>query len=321
MCVLTRRSAFTLIELLVVIAIIAVLIGLLLPAVQKVREAAARTTCTNNIKQLGLAVQNYASTYGSRLPANYPNPNLTTPKNGSYIAALTSLTNATDGSYDQNQYLPCTIEVTLLPFVEQANVYTSINTGVTAYSAAICQPLKVFQCPSDSSASNGFSGSFGSSNYGANPFLFTVSVSGTLVTSSYGLYKVNTIPDGTSNTIAFTERLALNGDGNGMAWGVTTLTTPPGTAGPGITFPSIGVNATALPFTPPQSGAIYWVSSPVVGANPSTASGQGPVTCHSGSIQTGLMDGSVRAVYASVSLQTWNYAFNPSDGGTFDNTW
>ena len=99
---LRRRSAFTLVELLVVIAIIAVLMGLLLPAVQKVREAAARTQCQNNFRQLGLAVQNYAGTYDGRLPP----PNF-------YLVVNPATGNAAVGS----------AHYAILPFLELGNLY------------------------------------------------------------------------------------------------------------------------------------------------------------------------------------------------------
>src|SRR5260370_23841160 len=108
-----RMRAFTLIELLVVIAIIAVLIGLLLPAVQKVREAANRTTCTNNLKQIALATHNCQDAYGNLPPIVGPYPTLTS--NG-YKA---------DGSTQKGVGTPL---IFLLPFMEQKNLWDEVTS-------------------------------------------------------------------------------------------------------------------------------------------------------------------------------------------------
>src|SRR5215212_4887181 len=111
--------AFTLIELLVVIAIIAILIGLLLPAVQKVREAAARSSCQNNLKQLGLTLHTYNDTYG-RLPPGGACGTALPGQGGSYVA--TNPPNDQNWGSDQGTWI-----VYILPYREQDNAYKLIN--------------------------------------------------------------------------------------------------------------------------------------------------------------------------------------------------
>ena len=138
------RSGFTLVELLVVIAIIGILVGLLLPAVQAAREAARRMQCSNNLKQLGLAVQNYHDTHKS-LPSGFITEY---PAGALNTAAMMSVTQRTHWSWG----------VFILPFMEQTALYNTLNPGpVTMHAnlatpvglAALTTPLATFECPSD----------------------------------------------------------------------------------------------------------------------------------------------------------------------------
>src|SRR5205809_2462129 len=144
-----RRSAFTLIELLVVIAIIAILIALLVPAVQKVREAASRTQCMNNLHQLGIAAHSYNDVYKHLPPAVQI---ATPPANGSQSIVSAYRTPGFGPNW----------AIFLLPYVEQMPLYQSINVSSYVGSAGADQSWRtlrdksvpVYICPADPGAAN-----------------------------------------------------------------------------------------------------------------------------------------------------------------------
>ncbi|HKI38593.1 MAG TPA: DUF1559 domain-containing protein [Gemmataceae bacterium] len=174
----SHRRAFTLIELLVVIAIIAILLGLLVPAVQKVREAAARISCGNNVHQLLVATHNYASTNADQLPPS----TMVSPVTGSLNFAL-------------------------FPYVEQDNLYTQgVAAGYGWPQNGL--PLKGFLCPSDPTGNGGITASgWAASNYQHNYALFSTPN----VTWNAAAFTISNIPDGTSNTVGFAEQYASCG--------------------------------------------------------------------------------------------------------------
>jgi prepilin-type N-terminal cleavage/methylation domain-containing protein len=186
-----NRRGFSLVELLVVIAIIAVLIGLLLPAVQKVRQAAARTQDGNNLKQQALALHNCNDTYGRLPPAygNFPSP---------------------AGAVGPPAGLG-TLQYFLLPFLEQQNLYAQV---LMSSDNALGSPLKVFMSPADPTMPHDgivtmMGGPYGGCSYASNFLVFTNQPGGKAAIPS-------TFPDGTSNTIVLGQRYT---DCGGMATG------------------------------------------------------------------------------------------------------
>ena len=209
---LARRCGFTLIELLVVIAIIAILIGLLLPAVQKVREAASRTTCTNNMKQLCLGLHNFHDSQGS-FP---PGVGAMGDKRVLSASTYTQPTQPTAGV----QF--CSWYTWILPYIEQAALFEVMRPNTNG----LAKPIKQYACPSDLKGQYAYS--FGTPQWTTSYTGLAGTTSGYKEWPAKGMLAwrsrtdITSVTDGTSSTVVIGERPA---DPSGLwGWWDTTRT-------------------------------------------------------------------------------------------------
>lgn len=307
-----HRSAFTLIELLVVIAIIAVLIGLLVPAVQKVREAANRMQCTNNLKQISLACHGFQDAMG-KLPDMYQETPL--PRGPLFFL--------------------------ILPYIEQDALYKTSNSdayfqiptsgGLTRM--ANTYPIKTYFCPTDATwptagiwqpgwvGNEDTAGLWMPGNYAGNFQVFGNAAGGNDVTRNMNsVVKLSTVTDGTSNTVFFAEKFRTCNQNYAPLWGHGRWN---------VSYMPIFAYGTANGATGYTNSSVF---AGVVGANSkfqSVPMQQWSTACnpaltqsiHTSAIMVGMGDGSVRSVNASVTGATWWSALTPIGGEVTGSDW
>jgi prepilin-type N-terminal cleavage/methylation domain-containing protein/prepilin-type processing-associated H-X9-DG protein len=345
----TSRRGFTLIELLVVIAIIAILIGLLLPAVQKVREAAARSKCSNNLKQIGLALLNYENTY-QKLPPASQMPWWPTGKDQSDWLKLGT-------PFGPNW------SVTILPFIEQDALYRQGNAG--AYPGVAIVPgtvptgtnqswrsirnveVPIYRCPSDANNTQHWNNPAGTpetdwarGNYGvtagfqdidhmANGSIKkTTSIPGypnvscsPVMAGNYGA-KVLDIKDGSSNTIMVAElRAGISPLDPRGVWALGFPSSSIVNAGRDNTNPTpnnmLGTSsqgdeiALCPSFWTADLGPVFGMGCTGNGSEMTSAQSR---SLHTGGVNTCFADGSVHFIKNSIDQATWCLLLSKDDG-------
>jgi prepilin-type N-terminal cleavage/methylation domain-containing protein len=332
----SRRAGFTLIELLVVIAIIAVLVGLLLPAVQKVREAASRVRCQNNLKQIGLALHNYMDT------------NQTLPPNGRFIYSGSSVV----------QSSPWSAAARILPFIEQENLFRGIDftTNYSTQPGITSRRVATYICPSEiNDVGSGSDPTFGNKNWTLD-YAVNLGSWGVLTRKASGMQgsdgafspnhglRPGDFTDGMSNTLGLAEVKSYT---TRIAGSPNTLTFP--TPPPVPSKPSDLGGFELAAFNPTKQTHVEWVDGKVhetgfttvfppntevlftssgveydvdfiTATESNTGDTYAAVTSrsyHTGGVNAVSMDGSVRFWSSSVNPLTWRAMGTRAGGEVF----